>query len=324
MVADAGRVHGVQKPPDERGRYRARPQVVQPAVLVRGPLQQVLAHVEPRADPVVERLDVGVGDLLRRALRHPGPGLLLPDQLGAAHRVLDVVLALEEVGEGKEEPAVGDEVIGDLVGLLVEGQVVAQKGEADAAAAIVGQEIEPRQPHDLADEVVDELRVVLQHVRVAVLGLVREAEAGEVEDGDEVVVLQEGNHLAEVEARRRVAVQEHQGRVGAVPEGPVENPHPTALVVGGRRGPFEVVAGAVPRLGEGGMEGEAGRLRADGGPARVALRVAVWTSDVDGARQHRTRSGELQERSSIHGWLPRRAFGGTWRHGNPAHRPSSP
>ncbi len=265
MIADTWRVRRVLKPPDQGCRDRALTKVVQPAVLICCPLQQVFSNVEARADPVVEGLDVSVGDLLGRAFRHPGPGRPLRGhrpKLVAETRGLgrpSLVLALTEVGQRKKEPTVGYEVVGDLVFLLLARQVVAQKGEADAPAAIVGHEMEPRQPHDLPHEVVDELRVVLQHVRIAVLRLVREAEPGKVEDGHEVVLFQEGNHLPEVETRRRIAVEYHERRVGAVPKGPVEDLHPTALVIASRRGPLEVLSAAVPCLGERGIEGEVSR-----------------------------------------------------------------
>ena len=82
--------------------------------------------------------------------------------------------------------------------------------------------------------------------------------AGEVEDGDEIILFQKGNHLPEVETRRGIAVEYHQRRVSTVPKGPVEDPDSTALVVGSRRGPLEVLSGAVPCLGERGIEGETG------------------------------------------------------------------
>jgi hypothetical protein len=118
--------------------------------------------------------------------------------------------------------------------------------------------MEPRQPYDLPDEVVGELRVVLQHVRIAVLRFVREAETGEVQDGDKVVFFQVGDHLPEVVTRRGIAVEYQQRRVGAVPKGPVEDVDPTALVVASRRGPLEVLSAAVPFLRERGIEGETG------------------------------------------------------------------
>jgi hypothetical protein len=191
---------------------------------------------------------------------------------------LPLILALAEVGQRKKEPTVRDEVVSDLVVLLLLRQVVAQEGEADAPAAIVRQEMELRQAHDLPDKVVDEHRVVLEHVRIAVLRLVRKAETGKVEDGHEVILFQEGDHLPEVETRRGIAVEYHQRRVGTAPKGPVEDLYSTALVVASRRGPVEVLSRAVPCLGERGIEGETGRrvewLRADDGPTRVALRVA--------------------------------------------------
>ncbi len=114
------------------------------------------------------------------------------------------------------------------------------------------------QPYDLPHEVVGELRVVLQHVRIAVLRFVREAEPGEVQDGDKVVFFQVGDHLPEVVTRRGIAVEYHQRRVGAAPKGPVEDVDPTALVVASRRSPLEVLSAAVPFLGERGIEGETG------------------------------------------------------------------
>ena len=56
-------------------------------------------------------------------------------------------------------------------------------------------------------KVVDEHRVVLQHVRIPILRLVREAEPGEVEHGDEVILFKERDHLPEVKARRGIAVE---------------------------------------------------------------------------------------------------------------------
>ena len=73
---------------------------------------------------------------------------------------LSHVLALAEVGQGKKEPTVGYEVVGDLVFFLLARQVAAQEGETDTPAAIVGHEMEPGQPYDLPHEVVGELRVV--------------------------------------------------------------------------------------------------------------------------------------------------------------------
>ena len=74
MIADARWVHRVLKSPDQRCRNWALAEIIQPAIFISCPLQQVLSNVKTCAGTIIECLNISVGELLGCAFGPPGLG----------------------------------------------------------------------------------------------------------------------------------------------------------------------------------------------------------------------------------------------------------
>ena len=155
-------------------------------------------------------------------------------------------------------------MIRDLILPVLIVEVVSEEGQTHADAPIVSEEAEACQSDNLPHVVVYELGVVRQHVGIVALRFVGESESGEVECGDEIVVLQELDHLPEVETRRRIPVQHNDRRIGARAKRSVRDLDPLPVVVRGRGSPLEPLGSLIPLFCQGRVKRKIGLLSGRG------------------------------------------------------------
>ena len=87
VIGDPHRIDRVEQAPDVRHGDRAPRKILEPAIFVRHALEQILADAQPGTDPIIERFNIGIGQLCRRPLGAPWPGLVAGGRFWSPHGI---------------------------------------------------------------------------------------------------------------------------------------------------------------------------------------------------------------------------------------------